>query len=114
MAIKTVDKIGFGREDIEDSLKKEVDVLKKLRHDNIVQLYGCLMVGGDSLWILMDLCEFGSARDVLKKQPGGCFTELGVLSILAPVLKGLEYLHSLSILHRYYYYYYSFVNILGI
>ena len=99
MAIKTVTKIGGG--DIETSLKQEVDVLKNLRHDNIVQLYGCLVVGGDSLWILMDLCEYGSARDVLKKQPGGCFSEVGVLSIMSPVLQGLEYLHSKSILHRY-------------
>ena len=39
MAIKTVTSMDDNA-DVIESLRKEVDVLKKLRHDNIVQLYG--------------------------------------------------------------------------
>ena len=40
MAIKSVEM----SEQESDDLKKEVDVLRKLRHENIVQLYGCCKV----------------------------------------------------------------------
>ena len=94
MAIKTV---SIGKES--ETFRKEVDLLRSMVHENIVQLYGCLQVK-EKLWILMDLCEMGSAMDVLKRQPGRIFSEGVILAILFPVLKGLAYLHSRNVIHR--------------
>lgn len=43
----------------------EVDILKQCRHQNIVNFYGCGVDQNNRLWILMDLCEFGSLRSLL-------------------------------------------------
>ena len=94
MAIKAVT---MGKES--DTFRKEVEVLRKMVNENIVQLYGCLQVR-EKLWILMDLCEMGSALDVLKGQPNRTFSENVILAILFPVLKGLAYLHQRNIIHR--------------
>jgi len=77
---------------------KEIDILKKCSHENIVKFFGSIKNGSD-LWILMDFCAYGSLADVMKiiQRP---FNEEELLSLVVPVIKGLAYLHSFNIIHR--------------
>eukprot|EP01103_Thecamoeba_quadrilineata_P000293 TRINITY_DN10248_c0_g1_i1.p1 TRINITY_DN10248_c0_g1~~TRINITY_DN10248_c0_g1_i1.p1 ORF type:complete len:478 (+),score=65.25 TRINITY_DN10248_c0_g1_i1:40-1473(+) len=81
-----------------DDLKKEIDILKKCRNNNIVSLYGCCAKDG-YLWILMDYCGYGSVTDFLKvyNKP---LTMEEIVAIIYNVLQGLTYLHSRGIIHR--------------
>jgi serine/threonine protein kinase len=51
-----------------DDLRREIDVLRKCRHDCLVSYYGCY--GPDSkqrLWVLMEYCDGGSLLDLLPR-----------------------------------------------
>ncbi len=95
MAIKCVEM----NEEESIDLRKEIEVLRKLKHENIVQLFGCIPLDSKT-WILMELCEMGSASDVMRRFPTASFSEEIILAILFFVLQGLIYLHGKGIVHR--------------
>jgi len=95
MAIKSCPNLGPSK----DSIQKEIDILKKCSHDNIVQYYGTA-VKGNALWIFMEFCGGGALDDLMKKLPEKRFTEEVISSILHESVKGLVYLHSQKIIHR--------------
>jgi serine/threonine protein kinase len=88
----------------EQSIRKEIELLKILRHPNIVSYYGC--AGPDRkglLWILMDFCAAGSLSSIIGslKKNGRCvFTEDMIGYILAQVLRALVHLHQKNVIHR--------------
>lgn len=96
LAVKTVPM--SGAEQQTDDIKKEIEILKQCRHDNIVSLYGCMFHEG-VLWILMDFCGAGSVKDFQKHWPKP-LTESEVTAIMFFVVQGLCYLHSINIIHR--------------
>lgn len=76
-----------------ESLQKEIDVLKRCKHANIVEYFGTLINNNEELWILMDNCEVGSVRDVM--QTNLCTLEEEQISVVVlNVAKGLSYLHN--------------------
>lgn len=82
----------------EESLKKEIEILKSCRHANIVQYFGsCLR--GDKFWILMEYCAGGSLRDTIETRQA-TLSESQMACAAFSVIKGLIYLHSRSIIHR--------------
>eukprot|EP01103_Thecamoeba_quadrilineata_P013242 TRINITY_DN3615_c0_g1_i4.p1 TRINITY_DN3615_c0_g1~~TRINITY_DN3615_c0_g1_i4.p1 ORF type:complete len:675 (-),score=119.74 TRINITY_DN3615_c0_g1_i4:70-2094(-) len=85
-------------EEAKASIMKEINVLRKCNHQNIVRYYGCFFAEG-ALWILMDFCEMGSLAD-LRKEKGVVLTESQIVVILHQVTKGLHYLHEQGIMHR--------------
>eukprot|EP00475_Leptophrys_vorax_P044973 TRINITY_DN9205_c0_g1_i1.p1 TRINITY_DN9205_c0_g1~~TRINITY_DN9205_c0_g1_i1.p1 ORF type:complete len:791 (-),score=185.16 TRINITY_DN9205_c0_g1_i1:1835-4207(-) len=89
----------------EQAIRKEIELLKILKHDNIVSYYGC--AGPDKkglLWILMDFCSAGSLSGInsssKKSGHGVAFTEQQIGFILSKVLLALVYLHQRNIIHR--------------
>mmetsp|Transcript_12776 Transcript_12776/g.51006 ORF Transcript_12776/g.51006 Transcript_12776/m.51006 type:complete len:516 (-) Transcript_12776:40-1587(-) len=96
LAVKTVPMSGAAQET--DDIKKEIEILKQCRHDNIVSLYGCMFQEG-VLWILMDFCGAGSVKDFQKHWPKP-LTESEITAIMYFVVLGLRYLHSINIIHR--------------
>lgn len=85
-------------EEEEESLKQEIDILKKCQHDHIVHFGGCWK-REDRLLIAMEYCQGGSALDLMEM----CdyqFNEDELSAILYGVVKGLVYLHANNIMHR--------------
>lgn len=81
-----------------DDLRREIDILKKCKNKNIVQLYGCC-IKDNYLWILMEYCGLGSVLDVIntiKKT----LTEQQISAVVAYTVLGLIYLHREGIIHR--------------
>jgi len=80
-----------------EDLDKEINVLKKCKSSFIVAYYGTFLNNAE-VWILMDYCELGSVKDVMKlvKEP---LNENQCGYVLLQVLFGLVYLHKTNILH---------------
>lgn len=78
---------------------REISLLMKLKHDNIVQLTD-VVVGNDldSMFLVMKYCEqdLASLIDHMKKP----FTESQVKCIMVQLLDGVQYLHQHYIVHR--------------
>lgn len=78
-------------------LTQEVAMLSRLRHPNIVQYYGCEMVG-DRLYIYLEYVSGGSIYKLLQEY--GEFGESAIRSYTRQILSGLAYLHTKNTVHR--------------
>lgn len=80
-----------------DALKREISLLRDLRHPNIVQYLGC----GSSVEYLNIFLEYvpgGSVQTMLNSY--GALPEPLVRSFVRQILNGLSYLHNRDIIHR--------------
>lgn len=79
------------------ALEAEVHVLKQLKHENIVQYLGTERVD-DAFNIVLEYVPGGSIASLLAKF--GPLQESVIRVYTRQILKGLEYLHQRSIMHR--------------
>jgi mitogen-activated protein kinase kinase kinase len=80
-----------------DALKREISLLRDLRHPNIVQYLGC----GSSVEYLNIFLEYvagGSVQTMLNSY--GALPEPLIRSFVRQILNGLSYLHNRDIIHR--------------
>ncbi|XP_051905256.1 mitogen-activated protein kinase kinase kinase 3 [Hippocampus zosterae] len=81
------------------ALECEIQLLKNLRHERIVQYYGCLRDRNErTLTIFMEYMPGGSVKDQLKSY--GALTESVTRKYTRQILEGMCYLHSNMIVHR--------------
>jgi len=80
---------------------QEVQVMRKLRHPNIVQFYGAWLRSPPYL-LITEFCEHGSIISVMQMRKGRAFSQEKVLKYALHIAAGMSYLHSLkpSIIHR--------------
>ncbi|KAL4511575.1 hypothetical protein ABPG72_012420 [Tetrahymena utriculariae] len=96
VAIKLVSTVNIKKENIK-SIKKEMHLLKKLKHENIVQYIDFIQTENHYA-IILEYIESGSLYGIIKKF--GPFQESLVIIFIKQVLRGLEYLHRQGIVHR--------------
>jgi len=89
--------IHFNNQQLLEDLDKEINVLKKCKSPFVVAYYGSFL-NNEEVWILMDYCELGSVKDLIKivKEP---LNQKQCGYVLLQTLFGLLYLHKLNILH---------------
>lgn len=80
-----------------DALKREISLLRDLRHPNIVQYLGCSS-SVDFLNIFLEYVPGGSVQTMLNSY--GALPEPLVRSFVRQILIGLSYLHNRDIIHR--------------
>lgn len=80
-----------------DALKREISLLRELRHPNIVQYLGCSS-SADNLNIFLEYVPGGSVQTMLNSY--GALPEPLVRSFVRQILTGLSYLHNMDIIHR--------------
>lgn len=81
------------------ALECEIQLLKNLCHERIVQYYGCLRDSMErTLSIFMEYMPGGSIKDQLKSY--GALTENVTRRYTRQILEGVSYLHSNMIVHR--------------
>lgn len=80
---------------------KEISILKKCRHENVVELKTAF-VHKSNICLVMELFEGGTLQDILKQPQfqNGFKDEDLIACILKQILKGLKYCHDNDILHR--------------
>jgi len=79
------------------ALEREIELLKELQHDNIVQ-YLDSSSDGVHLNIFLEYVPGGSVATLLKNY--GAFEEALVRNFVRQILQGLNYLHEQEIIHR--------------
>lgn len=96
VAIKQVSLTNIKEEQLQ-SIQSEINLLKRLKHENIVK-YIDYIQNETHLNIILEYIETGSLASINKKF--GPFQESLVAIYIKQVLKGLEYLHKQGVVHR--------------
>ena len=80
---------------------REVSILKKVSHHNIIKYYSSFLDGG-ILYIIMEYAESGDLYSLIKhyKRHSKLFEEFDIWRIGYEILNGLDYLHKNNIIHR--------------
>jgi len=100
IAVKSVNKFGAkGKPKDINKLKKEILILKQLKHKNIVEFYGFIETS-QKLYIMMEYIHNGTLKNLLEKRKYKNFTEEEASKMLECLFSAVEYLHSREICHR--------------
>ena len=82
------------------AIQDEVNLLKQLKHPNIVTYKDSFFDSDNCLNIVMVFCELGDMYTKIHKQKGEYFPEEQILLWLAQLCLALSYIHDKQILHR--------------
>ena len=94
VAVKIISKLNDAQEAI-NQLKKEVSVLKKTNHNNIVKLYDFYETSSE-IYIIMEYIKGGTLKTYMKKNN---LNENTTKKIIFYLLNAINYLHKLKIIH---------------
>lgn len=94
--VVAVKQVKVDDEDLYKDMMKEVNILKRLSHRNIVKYIG-FIPNQYSLNIVLEYAENGSLMSTLKAF--GAFPEKLVASFCSKILSGLSYLHENQVVH---------------
>ena len=99
VAIKTYDKYHFIDPIKKANLNREIEILKKLDHPNIVKLYETID-GKKHYHLILEYIKGESLYTYIKSKPGGAMEESECKRIFRQIVSALEFCHSLSVAHR--------------
>ncbi|KAA6391848.1 MAG: putative CBL-interacting protein kinase 8, partial [Streblomastix strix] len=97
VAMKILDKDRILRNHMADQLKMEISMMKKLRHDNIVQLIEVL-TSKTKVFIVLELASGGELFQKIANATR--FNEDTARLYFRQLVRGVEFCHSLGICHR--------------
>ncbi|KAI6090459.1 Pkinase-domain-containing protein [Hypoxylon rubiginosum] len=96
VAIKQMDLAHQPRKEL---IVNEIMVMKDSKHRNIVNFLDAFLRNNNSeLWVVMEYMEGGALTDVIDNNP--VITEEQISTICLETCRGLQHLHSQSIIHR--------------
>ena len=96
VAVKIISKLNGANEAI-NQLKREVTVLKKTNHNNIVKLFDFYETSSE-IYIIMEYIKGGTLKTYMKKNKEN-LNENTVKNIIFYLLNAINYLHKLKIIH---------------
>ena len=98
IAIKIIDKFKLLKDETDiHRIKREISILKKIRHNNIIQLYE-IMESKHNLYIVMEYCEGKELFDYIVKHKR--LNEKDACILFQQLISGVDYLHKQGIIHR--------------
>ena len=97
-AVKSIEKSKIGRL---DHLQREVYLLSKMNHDNIINMIDCYE-DEEHVHIVTDKYTGGELFDKIIENTtkDGCFSEVKSARIIKSILEAVAYLHANEIVHR--------------
>lgn len=97
VAVKVIERKLFMDSYSLKSLQSEMEIMKKVNHENIVKLHG-LYQTSNNMYIVTQLCD-EDLLSYLNKQ-NKILPESDAKRLLKQIMKGAKYLHSNGIIHR--------------
>lgn len=89
---------GGNNQDTLNEFKKEIALMEKLSHPNIVFLVGYQCSPPD-FCIVTELCDNGSLFDLIQKQ-GRALSKETILRLAVEIAEGIAYMHTQKMIHR--------------
>lgn len=106
-AIKIYDKSKLVDSARRGTVKREIQILKKLNNKYTIKLYEVIetpkyvhFVLLIQIFLVMEYVQGVSLLNFLKSQPGKKLSENDTLHVFTQILNGMNYLHNLNIIHR--------------
>lgn len=97
MAIKKIDqKLVTSDRYLKESLDNEINIMQKLKHPNIVELYEVITTA-NNIYLVMEFCSGGDLKRYCSTRK---VTEEMALNIIKQLANGFEEMAKLGILHR--------------
>lgn len=97
VAVKLMHERMASQPDIQNRFVREVSVLQKLDHPNVVRYVDCGLDDG-RIYLAMEWVEFGSLDSVLSRR--GTLPWREAVEVAMQICSGLEHAHSKGIIHR--------------
>jgi len=88
----------LGKENLK-LITNEISIMKTSHHLSIIEYYDSFAIDGQ-LWVVMEFMDGGCLTDILDEYVTVALTEPQIGLICKQTLLGLEYIHSLSRIHR--------------
>ena len=95
IAIKQMDLAQQPRKEL---IVNEIIVMKESQHPNVVNFLEAFLVHSNELWVVMEFMEGGALTDIIEHN--GSLQEDQIAAICLETCRGLQHLHSRSIIHR--------------
>ncbi|XP_068125358.1 tyrosine-protein kinase Fgr [Hyperolius riggenbachi] len=81
-----------------EAFLEEAQIMKKLRHDKLVQLYA--VVSEEPIYIVTEFMEQGSLLEYLKEGPGRYLKLPQLVDMSAQISSGMAYIERMNYIHR--------------
>ena len=101
VAVKTIkiEAEGQNSENSYNEFKKELEIMKKFRHANIVKLW-CVCTQGEPIVLVTELMKNGSLLTYLKLKEGQYLRFESIVDMSTQIAFGLKYLETWKCIHR--------------
>ncbi|XP_063677821.1 aurora kinase A-like [Bolinopsis microptera] len=97
VAIKCLDKVDLERNEVMHQLKRELEIQCRLRHPNIIRLYGYFHDAA-KIYIVLEYAREGDIYRHLKKMER--FDDKTAATLVKQLANALDYIHKHNVLHR--------------
>lgn len=97
VAVKVIDKKIFSNAYNVKNIQSEIDIMKKVSHENIVRLHDIYQTA-NNMYIVTELCPDGDLLRLLQKRKR--LPEQQAKAYLRDIMAGAKYLHKNGIIHR--------------
>jgi len=97
VAIKSSDKDQIKEESTKRKMMQEIDILKSIKHTSHIKLLETFQTPKHYL-IVMELCPGGDLLNYVRKRRK--LTEKNAKYLFKQIMQGIEYMHSIGIVHR--------------
>ena len=94
--LKIIRKNVINKNSDEKKILSEIEILKQLKNENIIQVEECI-VDNHNFFVIAEYCQFGSLRDYINKN--NKLTETQTKYIISQILKAVLYLNSKNFVH---------------
>lgn len=96
VAVKVIDKRIFTSNFNIKNLHSEIEIMKKVCHQNIVQLYDVFQTN-NNMYIITEICDYDLYHYLKEKRK---LPEEEAVDFLRQIMRGIKYLSSNNIIHR--------------
>ncbi len=94
--LKIIRKNVINKNSDEKKILSEIEILKQLKNENIIQVEECI-VDNHNFFVIAEYCQFGSLRDYMNENQK--LTETQTKYIISQILKAVLYLNSKNFVH---------------